>query len=224
MTASLSRLRLMQLISPALPIGGFTYSQGIEYAVEAGWLQSAEDLADWLSGLIEDNLSYLEIPVLARLYEAFRIGDIHSFRSWSRYLLASRETRELRLEEQQRAVALTRLLLDLEVEGVAELQPDLQMCQAAPFTLAALHWRIPLEDCALGYAWSWLETLVSAAIKLIPLGQTDGQRLLLCLSEGLPDAVESGLVLCDEQIGASSPMVALASSLHENQYTRLFRS
>ncbi len=224
MSAALPRLRLMQLISPALPIGSFTYSQGIEYAVEAGWLSSADELADWLSGLIEDNLSYLEIPVLVRLYEAFRNGDKAALEFWSHYLLASRETRELRLEEQQRAAALTRLLLDLDVERVAEMKPDLLLCQAAPFALAAFQWHIPLEDCALGYAWNWLETQVSAAIKLIPLGQTDGQRLLLDLSQELTEAVELGLVLGDEQIGASSPMVALASSLHESQYTRLFRS
>jgi urease accessory protein len=222
--SSLAQLRLMQLISPALPIGGFTYSQGLEYAVEAAWVHDVPSLQDWLLGLIEDGMARLEIPVLERLYHACVSRDLDAIDRWGLYLLASRETRELRLEEQQRARALTRLLADLGIPETAYWQTALQRCQAAPYALAAVTWGIPLGDAALGYAWSWLENMVAAAIKLVPLGQTDGQRVQLALAESLPRAVQRGLALEDDQIGASAPAMALASSLHETQYTRLFRS
>jgi urease accessory protein len=222
--SSLAQLRLMQLISPALPIGGFTYSQGLEYAVEAAWVRDLPSLQDWLQGLIEDSVACLEIPVLARLYHACVSRDVDAIDRWGRFLLASRETRELRLEEQQRARALTRLLTDLDIPEARYWQSSLHCCQAAPYALAVVNWGIPLGDAALGYAWSWLENMVAAAIKLVPLGQTDGQRVQLALAESLPRAVQRGLALEDDQIGASAPAMALASSLHETQYTRLFRS
>ena len=222
--SSLAQLRLMQLISPALPIGGFTYSQGLEYAVEAAWVRDLPSLQDWLQGLIEDSVACLEIPVLARLYHACMSRDVDAIDCWGRFLLASRETRELRLEEQQRARALTRLLTDLDIPEARYWQSGLQRCQAAPYALAVVNWGIPLADAALGYAWSWLENMVAAAIKLIPLGQTDGQRAQLALAESLPRAVQRGLALEDDRVGASAPAMALASSLHETQYTRLFRS
>ena len=214
----------MQLVSPALPIGGFTYSQGLEYAIEDGWIRDVPGLRNWLAGLIEDNMTYLEVPLLARLYHACRNDDAESLQEWGSYLRAARETRELRLEEEQRAAALTRLLLDLEIPCAKKYIGALQTCQAAPYALASVAWNIPLGEAALGYAWAWLENMVAAAVKLVPLGQTDGQRIQLDLAEMLPAAVNTGLALSDEQIGASSPAMALASSLHETQYTRLFRS
>ncbi len=221
---ALARLRLLQLVSPTLPIGGFTCSQGLEYAVEAGWVGDMEDLNDWLVGLAEDNLAHLEVPLLARLYRACQRGDVAALGRWGDYLLATRETRELRQEEQRRAAALTRLLMDLGIPRAIPWRRALETCQTAPYALAAAHWKIPLTDAALGYAWSWLENRMAAAIKLIPLGQTDGQRLLLRLAERLPAVLETGLALPDDRIGASSPLAALASSLHETQYTRLFRN
>lgn len=221
---SLAQLRLMQLVSPSLPVGGFTYSQGLEYAVEVGWIKGVADVQDWLLGQIEDAVAFLEVPVLARLYQACVSRDVKALQEWSTYLLASRETSELRLEEQQRARALTRLLIDLDMNDAMPWKEELQQCQAAPYALAAVNWGIRLPEAALGYAWSWLENMVAAAIKLVPLGQTDGQRLQLALAEAIPAAVQKGLVLDDEQIGASAPAMALASSLHESQYTRLFRS
>jgi len=217
-------LRLMQLVSPALPIGGFTYSQGLEYAVEAGWVRDPESLRDWLLGLLDDSVAGLDIPVLARLYAACVCGDCDAIRKWGDILLASRETFELRQEERQRARALTRLLVDLEIVEARRWREDLEQCQAAPFALAASRWGVPLMDACLGYAWSWLENMVAAAIKLVPLGQTDGQRLELVLAEAIPPAVARGLRLEDDELGGSAPAMALASSLHETQYTRLFRS
>ena len=223
-TDALGRLRLMQLISPALPIGGFTYSQGLEWAVEAGWVDDSDSLTDWLHGLVDDALATFELPILVRLYRACVDADRERIASWGRLLYAGRESRELRLEERNRARALLTLLRDLGIDAAHEWRDVLADCQAAPFALAAVHWRITLDDCLLGYAWGWLENQVAAAIKLVPLGQTDGQRVQLRLAATLPDAVERALNTDDDEIGAAAPALAIASARHETQYTRLFRS
>lgn len=223
-TPPLGRLRLMQLTSPALPVGAFTYSQGLEWAVEAGWVRDVASLRDWLEGLIDDALLHLELPLLYRLYCACKASDSDAVDKWARQLYASRESHELRLEERNRARALVSLLGDLGMPGMAEWREALLICQAAPFAYAAHHWQICREDCLLGYAWSWLENQVSAAIKLVPLGQTDGQRLQLGLGERLPDVVSAAMRLPDSEIGAGAPALAMASARHETQYTRLFRS
>ncbi len=214
----------MQLISPSLPIGAFTYSQGLEWAVESGAVKQADDVDNWLSGLIEDNLAYLDLPVFKRLYTAIEQQDQTVLEEWSAYLLACRETRELRQEEMNRARALMALLIDLQVADADRYADSLKMTPLAGFALAAVVWQIPMRQAALGHAWSFLENQIAAAIKLVPLGQTAGQKLLLALSARLPEAVEIGLGIEDHQIGASAPALAIASSLHETQYTRLFRS
>ena len=120
-TDSLGYLRLMQLVSPSLPIGGFTYSQGLEYAVECGWVSDVDALEDWLTGLLDEGMTYLELPILKRIYEAIRSGDVEKLTYWSRYLLASRESRELRLEETNRAKALSTLLPNLDIPYKQEM-------------------------------------------------------------------------------------------------------
>ncbi|MCB1803174.1 MAG: urease accessory protein UreF [Gammaproteobacteria bacterium] len=220
----LARLRLLQLTSPALPIGGFTYSQGLEWAVEAGWVHDTSTLTDWLQGLIDDNLLYLDLPVLVRLHRACANDDVAAIDRWGRTLLAARESRELRAEEHNRARALCSLLRDLDIASAERWREQLAHCQAAPFALAAVHWRIGLEDCLLGYAWGWLENQVAAAVKLVPLGQTDGQRVQLALAATLPSVVSEALLLSDDDIGAGAPALAIAGARHETQYTRLFRS
>ena len=223
-TAPLGRLRLMQLISPTLPIGAFTYSQGLEWAVEAGWVHDVDTLVDWLEGLLGDGLTQLELPILKRLYSACEREEVEAMERWGRQLYASRETRELRAEEHNRARALDKLLADLGIRPASDWKNSLRHCQAAPFALAAVHWQISIEDCLLGYAWGWLENQVAAAIKLVPLGQTDGQRVQLRLAERLPAAVQRALLIGDDDIGAGAPALAIASARHETQYTRLFRS
>jgi urease accessory protein len=223
-SASLARLRLLQLVSPALPIGGFTYSQGLEWAVEQGWVGNHAQLGDWLQGLIDDALALHELPILLRLHRACAAGDEAAIERWGRCLYAGRETRELRQEERQRARALITLLGDLGIERARTWREVLLHCQAAPFALAAVHWSISERDCLLGYAWGWLENQVAAAIKLIPLGQTDGQRVQLALAGQLPQAVGTAFGIGDDGLGAGAPALAIASARHETQYTRLFRS
>jgi urease accessory protein len=217
-------MRLLQLCSGTLPIGGFTYSQGIEWAVECGWVTDEASLTDWLTDLIDTSLAQVEIPVLARLYQACEQGDADSLSYWSDWLMASRETRELRDEERNRGRALASLLVELEVPRAGEWRDTLADCQSAGFALAAQAWSIPLEQAAQGFAWAWLENLALAGVKLIPLGQTAGQRALRDLGDTASHAVQRGLSLPDEDMGASAPALAIASSRHEIQYTRLFRS
>ena len=217
-------LRLMHLVSPSLPVGGFTYSQGIEWAVENGWIRDAANLEHWLDDQLRHALGMLDLPILARLHRAAGHNDRTSLERWSEALLAGRETSELRLEEQNRGRALADLLVGLELADAARWRPSLARCQAAGFAFAAARWRITGQEAALGYAWSWLENLVLAAVKIIPLGQTRGHQVLHRLLAILPGVVEESLALDDEDIGASSPALAIASSCHETQYTRLFRS
>ncbi len=224
MTSARSQLHLMQLISPNLPIGAFTYSQGLEYAVERRWVRDFDSFEDWLTGLLQENLTYIDIPVLKRIYEAVQKRDSDSLLKWCQYLLASRESSELRLEEIQRAKAMTKLLRDLKLQFDHEWSEPMQLCQACPYALACVRWSIPIHQAMLGYAWGWLENQVAAGIKLVPLGQTDGQCLQLALSNKIPGEIEKSLNLKDEDLGASAVSMAIASSLHETQYTRLFRS
>ncbi len=227
MSAELAFFRLQQLISPSLPIGAFTYSQGMEWAVEAKWIDDAESLRAWLNSCLFNSLAQLELPILIRLYNAREESD-EQFSNWCDYLLASRETRELRQEEQQRAAALLTVLTKLpdscEWHELEACSLDLKKTPLAGLAIAASRWNLSLEELLKGYLWSWLDNMVNVGIKLVPLGQSDGQRILFRLSEELSSAIEKALVLEDEDIGASTMALAIASSLHETQYCRLFRS
>ncbi len=215
--------RLLQLVSPSLPVGAFAYSQGLEWAVEQGWVHHEASLEAWLAELLRQPMTHLEIPLLGRLHRAAERDNSQALSSWTAYLLASRETRELRQEERQRGRALAVLLRELDVIADAEaaIARDSQL---TGFALAAAKWEIPLADAALGHLWSWLENGVLCGIKLIPLGQSAGQRILARLSPRLPAFVASGLALDDDEIGAGCAAQLIASSRHETQYTRLFRS
>lgn len=217
-------IHLLHLVSPSLPIGSFTYSQGIEWAVETGWIDSPESLQKWLENQLHNGMSDLDIPLLKRLYHAVENKDETALAYWINYLNASRETKELLLEEKNRGRALTDLLIALEIPDTQKWKPLLAQNQAAAFSAAAVHWQIPLHVACYGYVWSWLENLVLAAVKIIPLGQTEGQKLLHQITPLIPDVIAHGLSIEDDQIGASSPALAIASSRHETQYTRLFRS
>jgi urease accessory protein len=217
-------LRLMHLVSPSLPIGGFTYSQGIEWAVEEGWICDAETLDAWMADQIGTSLRYLDLPILLRLYQAAERRDTAALQHWVDRLLAGRETAELRREEGQRGRALADLLVAWGLADAHAWRPELARAQAAGFAFAAARWEIPPASAAVGYAWMWLEGLILAGIKLVPLGQTAGQQTLTRLATLLPDAVETALGLADDEIGSATPGLAIASACHETQYTRLFRS
>lgn len=224
MSINNAQLRLWQLISPTLPVGAYAYSAGLEYAVDCGWINNESAALNWINGQLQHNLCTLDVPVLARLYQAWVTNDIESVKTWNRFLLASRESHELRTEDAHLGAALAQLLPELEIEEALAWQTPQQSSYATLFALAAARWKIPLEDTAQGYLWAWGENQVAAAIKLIPLGQTAGQRIMSHLSQHLPKAVNHGLCLKDDDIGAMAPAVAIASAKHETQYSRLFRS
>lgn len=222
--SELSQLRLLHLLSPTLPIGAFTYSQGVEWAVECGWVSDANSLRQWVVSLLENSMTHLEVPILLRLYRACAEDNFEQLSYWTHYLLASRETKELREEERNRGRALASLLPELGVPLTADNLPLLKSCQLSGYAHAAHYWQIPLQSAVTGFLWGWLENIVLAGIKIIPLGQMAGQRIIAELTPSIPDHVRHGLNLADEAIGASCTAQAIASSLHETQYTRIYRS
>lgn len=217
-------LRLMQLVSPALPVGAYAYSQGMEHAVHAGWLWDEDSAQEWIIGLLQNPLCHVDVPVLARLYAAWEANDNAALQRWSAFLGACRESRELQLEDRQLGTALARLLRDLKIEEAAPWCVHPHAGFAMLFALAAVHWLVPVTAAAQGYLWAWTENQVAAAIKLVPLGQTAGQRILSQAVAVIPAAAAKGLALADEDIGFVAPRLAIGSALHEDQYSRLFRS
>lgn len=218
----LAQLKLFNLISPALPIGGFAYSQGTEYAIDAGWLTTAADLKQWWQGLIQYGLTYLELPILLRCAQAWQQQDQAGVAYWNQLLIASRETAELRQEEYQLGQTLQRLLHTQT--GPIDSHPDAPWGYTSLFALALVRWQIPINAGLLGFAWSWLENQIAVAQKTLPLGQTDGQSLLQQLMPTLENAVLQASALSDDEIGYTLPGQINASCHHENQYSRLFRS
>jgi urease accessory protein len=217
-------VRLLHLVSPSLPVGAFTYSQGIEWAVEQGWIKDARDTEHWLRDQMESNLTPLDLPLAARMMDAVAAADRRRLDHWVDSLLAARETSELRAEERQRGRALADLLCAWGLSGADLWRESLSRSQTAGFAFAAVRWGISPRDALAGLAFSWAENLTLAAVKLVPLGQTDGQRILARLAEDMPASVDLALRTVDDDIGASSPSLAIASARHEGQYTRLFRS
>lgn len=220
---SLTQFRLWQLISPSLPIGSYAYSQGLEYAVETGWVKNEKEMHDWITGIVSHMHQQLDVPVLTRLYKAWSDNDVATVEYWNAFLLASRESSEFMLEDVQLGRALTVLLKDLDCDRPALLEAD-ELAFATALAAAGAQWQISLPMLAQAYIWMWIENQVSAAIKLVPLGQTAGQRILFSCAEKLAEVVELALQVEDDDIGQSAMALAIASACHEDQYTRIFRS
>jgi urease accessory protein len=216
--------RLLHLASPALPVGAYAYSRGMEWAVAAGWLPDAAAVRDWILGLLDRSLARLDVPVLCRLHAAFAANDTAKATAWNDFLYASRETHEARLEDRQTGQALAKLLADLDLAEAEAFRRDPRATFARSFALAAARWGINPADACAGYLFAWAENQLAAALKLGCLGQSAGQRILYDAGGLIPGLVSSGAALADADIGASAPGLALASALHETQGTRLFRS
>jgi len=214
---------LLQLVSPALPIGAFAWSQGLESALELGWVEDEASLGEWIAGVLDDGLTRCELPVLARAYHAWAQGDDEALAYWNTWLQANRETHELLEEEQRLGGTLVRLLHSLEQVPETPALPDTPGYVVA-FALAARVRGVSCEDAVLGFAWAWLENQLTVACKALPLGQTSAQRLVEKLRPHLADAVATAIALDDDELGPALPGLALASALHETQYSRLFRS
>lgn len=221
---ALARRRLWQLISPTLPVGAYSYSAGLEYAIDAAWIADVDQVQDWIRSQVVEMHARVDVPALIRLHAAWSRGDRESLARWNTWLRVNRETSELRAEDTGQGRALARLLTDLGIVDAAEWAGRDDVCWATPFALAVWHWGIPLREALEGYLWVWCENQVAAAVKLVPLGQTQGQRLLLELAGSIGSAVDHAEGLEDADLGGGLPGVILASALHETQYSRLFRS
>jgi urease accessory protein len=213
-------LQLLHLCSPSLPVGGYAYSQGLEGAVDLGWVSDAASLEGWLHSQLRHSLAHLELPVVQRCHAASAACDLVTLEHWNAWLLACRETEELRMGDTATGAALARLLPSLNVPVPKISTPTF----LALFASAGAHWCISAEDCLAAYAWIWLENQVLAATKLIPLGQTRAQQLLIALQNEVVEALTLALAVSDDEVGASLMGLAIASQHHETQYSRLFRS
>jgi urease accessory protein len=215
--------RLLQLASPALPVGAYSYSQGLEAAVESDIVRDAVGASRWIGEVLELSVASMEAPVLARLINAWQQGDIEGVRRWNLEFIASRETSELRAETVQMGYSLRRLLGDLDLP-IAQLGEIDEVAYPTAFACAAAAWKLPAADAIATYVFAWIENQVLAAVKCVPLGQTDGQRLMLDLGARIAPLVERALAMEDDDLANFAPGLALASSRHETQYSRIFRS
>lgn len=221
---SLPLLRLLQLASPALPIGAFNFSQGLEYAVEQGWVADGPRAAEWILGNASHGVATLDLPLLMRMHAAWSADDEARALQLSRELVASRETAELRAEERHLGQSLARVLVEFGIESARDWQREAGASHAAMFALAASVAGASAHDTATACMWAWAENQVLAAVKLIPLGQTAGQRALEMIRLRIPELVAGAAQMSDDEIGSATPLAMMASAWHETQYSRLFRS
>jgi len=215
MTISTNLVRLLQLASPTLPVGAYSYSQGLEAAIEAGVVTDASSAEWWIGDLLELSMARMEAPLLFRM-----ISNPASIETLNLLFLANRETAELRAETVQMGYSLNRLLPSLGVDALMIEEPSFP----AAFAAAVNGWQIDTHEALQAYLWSWLENQVMAALKAVPLGQTDGQQMLLSLANRIPGIVSQAIATREEDIGSFAPGFAILSSKHETQYSRLFRS
>jgi urease accessory protein len=224
-SASLSRL--LQLASPMLPVGAYSYSQGLEWAIETGDVTDIESSKQWIGDVLSIYYANFELPVLLRLFKAWQQMDGPQIQYWDEYYQAGRDSSEALAETRQMAYSLLRLQRDLATwpPQVILLTGSLQQ-PAFPtiYAVTALCWEISLEETLHAYAWSFLENQVSAVMKTVPLGQVAGQRILSQLAMTLPKLVEDALQLPDDEIHNFCPALSIAGCRHETQYSRLFRS
>jgi urease accessory protein len=224
---TLSLVRLLQLASPALPIGAYSYSQGLEWVVAAGDVRDAATAQVWIGDALELIVAPGEAAVVWRLLNAARRGDWSQAGEWNDWFRASRETAELRAETEQMGSSLVKLASDLELLDAPAAAAAAAMAPVTlpgAYALIARGFDVPAAAALTGYVWSWLENQVLAAMKTIPLGHSAGQRLLVELGARIPAAVALARSIADEDVSSFAPGLALASSRHETQYTRLFRS
>jgi urease accessory protein len=222
---STALLTLLQLTSPALPVGAYSYSEGLETLVDQGLIKSAVDLQTWLTESLATGSIGLEAAVLIRAHRAWSQGDQQNLIYWNHWLSATRETAELQQQNWQMGRSLLKLLQDLYPQSDWSgwsMKENWNM--AIVFALAAGLAEIDEHTAVLGYLHSWTSNLVSAGVKLIPLGQTAGQKLMLQLADSITLSADRSLTLPDDQLFSCSWGLAIASMTHETQYSRLFRS
>lgn len=221
-TMDTSLLRLLQLSSVSLPVGGYAFSQGLEFAIEAQFIQNEQQVHDWIATALAQSISHLDLPLLKHSLIAANDNHWHLLQQLNQLSLACRESKELRLTETAMGEALARLLNSLAIPSPFERGEEVSF--VCLFALACAHWQIDYKHAAMGFSWSWLENQVAAATKLVPLGQTQAQILLGQLQGHIPSAIDNAQMIEIDDIGTGLPMMAILSARHEQQYSRLFRS
>jgi urease accessory protein len=219
--------RLLRLASPALPVGGFGYSQGLEGAIDRGWAAGEADIAQWVEDVLTSSLARFEAPLFCRLYRAWEGADYAAAERWNALFLAGRETAEFRAESVQMGSSLRTLLASTGEFSAEDLRPLAALEEPAfptAFAFAAVLWRIALPEALTGYLFAWAENQVSAAMRLTRLGHVGAQRILARAASLLPGLVARACDLPDEELSNFAPALAIASCLHETQPSRMFRS
>jgi len=220
-------LHLLQLSSPSLPIGAYSYSQGLEAALESGLVHDEASARAWIIQALRQVVARFEAPVLWRLLRAFDAADGDAVRHWTERFLAARDTAEFRAETVQMGYSLGKLAAELklprpELLALLQSQPELPLPTALAYAAVALD--VPHEAALLGMLFSWAENQVLVCVKSVPLGQVAGQRLLLSLRPELEAAALTAQALADDELCNWSPGLSLLSMRHEVQYSRLYRS
>ena len=220
-------LMLLQLSSPALHIGAYSYSEGVETLATQGTITTGADLLQWLSQELGSGSIRLETAILRWSYNAASQSDFEELTRWNQWLSALRETAEMRSQSWQMGRSLLRLFADLEPELTQHFPhfTSQEECNfAIAYSLVTQAWQLPLEEAAIAFLHSWAANLVSAAVRAVPLGQTEGQRLLQQLNEPIRTAHIEITAMTESDLMACNWGVSLASMQHEGLYSRLFRS
>ena len=219
-------LRLLQLASPALPVGGFSYSEGIEAAVAHQLVHDEASAQAWLLDQLHLVQSRSELPVIAQAIPAWQRHDEQQLKNLNDWVIQTRESFEMRLQTEQ----MGRSLL-IWLRNQADAEPlRMRTCEELPptwplaFALALSTHDIPVRQGLIAAAFGWAENMVQATIKAVPLGQLSGQRILAALATEIPSAVDHAMQVTTENRQAFSPRLAILSARHETQYSRLFRS
>lgn len=215
-------LHLLQFASPALPIGGYSYSQGLEAALEGGLVHDADTAHAWMARYLDEVVAHWDAPILWRLLKAFAARDAAAIAEWGECFLASRDTAELRAETVQMGYSLARLVAELGVADTAALGTDVTLPLAYACAVDGLD--IPHEEALLAMIFSWLENQVLVCVKSVPLGQVAGQRLLLALRPDIERAAQRARMLADDELSNWAPGLSMLSMRHEVQHGRLYRS
>ncbi|QVL46577.1 MAG: urease accessory protein UreF [Methylophilaceae bacterium] len=225
--SQLALSRLLQLASPMLPVGAYSYSQGLEWGIEYGDVKDEATAKAWISDVLHVYQANFELPIVYRLYQAWSNNDTQALHEWDDFYQAGRDTAEALAETRQMGYSLCRLLNDLHelpADFLAQVNQFKQPAFSTIYAGVAQVWQIPAQDVLHGYAWGWLENQVSAAMKAVPLGQVAGQKIVSALGQELVQVVAQAMTLKDSEISNFNPLLTIAGCRHETQYSRLFRS
>jgi urease accessory protein len=220
--------RLLAWLSPAYPIGAFSYSHGIETAVEQGFIKDRGSLVAWLQSVLLHGTGAVDGALFAAAWRAAEALDWPAFDAVARRAAAWRGTSEMALEARQQGgsfLSMTRTAWPHAALDAAHERLSGELSLAVAVALAASAHGIALERALEGYLHAFTANLISAALRTVPLGQSDGQIALAALEPAVRQAVDAALAVGSlDEVGTATPLLDWCSLSHEIQYTRLFRS